>query len=297
MTRSLAIVPLLLFAALVIAPFARADEPVFSGPQPEEKLPPLKLQGVLGEEAGKQIDPLALAGDKSLLLIFFHQRTRPAFGLTNVLMKYAQSRRQDGLFAAVGFLGEDPAATEKWLQTVQRHLVPQATYAIAPGGVEGPGAFGLNRNVTLTVLLAKDGVTTASFALVQPSLPVDGQAILDAIAANLGDVRPAKIADISPQQPAARNGARPAARAEDRPGMSPDLLRSLLQPVIDKNATPAQVDAAAAKVEAAIAENPALGREIHRIATTIVNAGKLANYGTPHAQAKIKAWAEQQAPR
>ena len=45
-----------------------------------------------------------------------------------------------------------------------------------------PGAYGLNRNVAVTVLVATDRVVSANFALVQPSLEVDAPKIFKSIA-------------------------------------------------------------------------------------------------------------------
>ena len=46
---------------------------------------------------------------------------------------------------------------------------------VSVDGLEGPGSYGLNRNVTLTVLVGKAGRVRANFALVQPS-DADGPA-------------------------------------------------------------------------------------------------------------------------
>ena len=49
-------------------------------------------------------------------------------------------------------------------------------------GKEGPGSYGLNRNVTLTILVGKEGKVTANFALVQPSTQADLPKILEEVA-------------------------------------------------------------------------------------------------------------------
>ena len=49
---------------LTFAPFASAEAPIFSGPQIGEKLPPLKVKGVLGAHAGKEFELIELAGAK-----------------------------------------------------------------------------------------------------------------------------------------------------------------------------------------------------------------------------------------
>ena len=68
-------------------------------------------------------------------------------------------------------------------------------------------------------------------------------------------------------------------------------VRSLLRPVIQKNATDEQVDEAAKKVEAQFEQTPAAGREVGAIARRIIDAGKLENYGTKRAQEYLQKWA------
>ena len=57
---------------------ALADEPVFSGPQVGEQLPSFKAKGVFGDLADKEFDLIEQSEGKSIALIFFHARTRPA---------------------------------------------------------------------------------------------------------------------------------------------------------------------------------------------------------------------------
>jgi anti-sigma factor RsiW len=52
------------------------------------------------------------------------------------------------------------------------------------------------------------------------------------------------------------------------------------------------VDEAAAAVEAWIEKDEAARKEIARISNTIVNSGKLENYGTPRCQEILRKWAE-----
>jgi len=181
---------------LVVSAPLWADEPEFSGPQPGEALPELKVRGVFGEAAGKDFDLIAAADGKPVVLVFVHARTRPAFGLTNTLMRYAARRKDDGLQSGVVFLTDDPTATEQWMKVVERHFPKGAEYVLSKDGQEGPGAYGLNRNVTLTVLVGKENKVTANFALVQPSLPADGPKILAAIVAASGGGEVPDIAEL-----------------------------------------------------------------------------------------------------
>ena len=268
---------------LTIPSLAPADETPFSGPQKGEKLPALKVKGVFGDEAGKELDLIQQAGEKPVVLIFVHKRTRPAFGLMNAVMKYAAERSKDGLASGVVFLTDDVTATDKWLNVVKRHLSEKITYGISADGVEGPGAYGLNRNVTLTVLVGNEGKTTANFALVQPSVQADGPKIFQAIVDQIGGEAP-KIAAYQ-RRP---NDAKKNMKRGSDPG-----LESRLRAVINKQATPEQVKDAVAEVEKYIADKEVAKRNLARIASTIVNSGRLENYGTEAAQEALRAWNKQ----
>lgn len=69
-------------------------------------------------------------------------------------------------------------------------------------------------------------------------------------------------------------------------------MRPLLAPLIQKTATNEAVDIAAKAIEAFIEKDEVAKKELGRIASTIVNAGKLENYGTPPAQEYLRRWAK-----
>jgi hypothetical protein len=365
--------PARLFVALILGlavDVARADEePVFSGPQVGEKLTPFKLNGVFGDAAGMNIDLIAQAEGGPLVIVFVHERTRPAFGLTNTVLRFAASRAKDGLQGAAVFLTGDATETQDWMKRVAGNFPTGVTFGISPDGQEGPGAYGLNRNVGLTVLVGKENKVTANFALVQPSVQADGPKIFKAIVDVLGggdvpDVaqfsgqegagrmmrtdpmlerlfrqvvrkdasadevqaalkaledyvaanRPAqgqlgrliaqfdaksiesdavkdKLAEWAKKYPAPAGGDVPArGAAEQDPNLRPLLTR-----VIRRDATAEQVDEAAKAVEDYASKNPGARKEIGRIGRTIVNGGKLADYGTPKAQEYLQKWAKEYA--
>ena len=258
-----------------------ADEPVFSGPQVGEKLPSFTIRGVLGGEAGKKIDLIARADGKPVLIVFVHQRTRPAFGLTNAVMRFAATRSKQGLVGGVCFLTDDATATETWVKRVSQHLVKGVVHGISADGIEGPGAYGLNRNVALTVLVGKEGKVTANFALVQPSMQADGPKILAAIVEATGGGKVPPIAQFS--------GRRYAGQRMKRD----PKLAALVRPLLRKEASAEDVDKAAMAVEEFVAKNEVARTEVGRIARTIVDSGKLKNYGTPRAQEYLRKWAKE----
>lgn len=259
-----------------------AADPVFSGPQVDEKVPAFKVRGVFDDSAGKELDFVTQAGDKPLVLIFVHDVNRQSISLVRVLSSYTVSRAKHGLHTGVVWLNEDATEAENTLKRIKHALTANAPTGISLDGREGPGAYGLNRNVQLTVLIAKGGKVTANFALVQPSLQADLPKMLEEIVKVAGGKVP-KLEEIE-GMPAM---ARPMANAPA------DLnIRPLLTPVIRKDAAAEDVERAAKAVEEQCEKNEALRKEIGRIANTIIDNGKLKDYGTPKAQEYLEKWAK-----
>jgi hypothetical protein len=174
----------LIIACCLVPLSAQAQE--FSGPQVGEKVAPFKIRGVLDEQAGKEIDLVQAAGGKPLVLVFVHERNRPALGLARTVCDYAATRKTDGLTAGLIFLTPDATGTADWIKVASGALPKQVPIGISVDGAEGPGAYGLNRKVQVTVLVAKDNKVAANFALVQPSVAADAPKIAAAIVAAVG---------------------------------------------------------------------------------------------------------------
>lgn len=269
-------VVVLLFLVVLGSPLAADDDPLFSGPQPGEKLGPLPVrQATVGDDAvrvaAEPVDWIEQAGDKPLLLIFVHKLTRPAFGLARALADYVED--VEGASTAIVFLAEDPTDVEQWMNRARGVLPRNARLGIAADGADGPGAYGLNRNVTLTVIVGNDGKAAANFALVQPSLQADALKIAKQLA---------KAAGAEPPTAEQLVGGREQMRVDIRP---------LLAPVIRKDASEQEVEEAAAKVEERAARDPAFKRAVGEAASRVVGSGRLEGYGTPAAQARLKKWA------
>ena len=267
--------------SVMLSSIAIAQDPIFSGPQVGEKLGAFKVKGVFDDVAGKELDFVAAADGKPIVLIFVHEVNRPVAGMTRILSTYTASRAKEGLATGVIWLAEDATAAENQLKTMRHALAKDAPIGISVDGKEGPGSYGLNRNVALTILVGKENKVTANFALVQPSLQADLPKILEAVVAVAGGKAP-KLEDL-----------------EGMPAMNRDQpdMRLLLGPVIRRDATEEQVIAAAAKVEEAAAKDPAIKKEIGRRMTAIANGGKFESYGTPKAREYLKKWKEEYSPK
>ena len=258
-----------------------AQEKVFSGPQVGEKLKPFKVKGVFDDDAGKDLDFVTKADGKPVLLVFIHDANRPSIGMARVLMTYAMTRSKD-LVSGTVWLTDDATEAENRLKTMRHALAKDAPIGISPDGKEGPGAYGLNRNVTLTIIVAKNNKVTANFALVQPSLQADLPKILKEVVAAAGGEMP-KFEEWPEFK--AMTAKRPA--ANDDPKI-PMLMRSLIQ----KTNTDEQVDKIAAEIEKYAKENEAAKKEFGRIANAVTGGGKLENYGTAKCQEYLKKWAK-----
>jgi hypothetical protein len=275
--------------ALALWTSAIADQvdPIFSGPQVGERLAPFKVRGVFDEAAGQEFDFITEANGKPIVLIFVHDVNRQSISMTRILSNYTVSRAKDELVTGVVWLDDDATEAENTLKRIRHALSPGAPTGISIDGREGPGSYGLNRNVMLTILVGKEGVVTGNFALVQPSLKVDLPKILESIVAVAGGTVP-KLEDLE--------GMRDMMRNESDSGPSPEL-RGLLRPVIRKDATHEEVDRAAGAVEEHILKHPDAGAQIGRIANTIIDAGRLSNYGTERAQEYLRKWAKEFGPK
>lgn len=276
----------MLLLSLIALCSTLADEQVYSGPQPGEKIVPFEISGVIGRAADQKIDVLSEAKGKPCVLVFVHERSRPAFALSNLVMRLVEKRGAEKIVGGLIFLTDDPTETATWMNRIPQYFPKQIQMGISVDGLEGPGAYGLNRKVALTVLVAKDSVVTANFALVQPSVEVDGPKIFKAIADVLGEE---KVAEISEFQQA-RRGEEPMKR--EAAAQDPNL-RGLMVPLIQKTATDDDVVAAAKKIEAYAAEHPMARLQIGDIARRIINAGKLEDYGTPKCQEFLSMWAKE----
>jgi len=184
---------LIVFLCGAAASHAEEQPSVFSGPQVGEKLPPLKASLAYGRDAREVVDFVELAAGRPSLMVIVNGANRPAAGLTRSLMNFAEMQG-DKLFAGIVYLDGDLTAAGKYLRRAVAWWGVEPPVGVSVDGAEGPGSWGLNRNVNLTILVADKGRVTANFALIQPSL-TDGPKIL-AVVTDLTGGRAPKNAEI-----------------------------------------------------------------------------------------------------
>ena len=150
------------------------DKQILSGPQAGEKLPALPAEILVGDDKGEVVDIIKNVGDRPHVLVF-QDNTRAGmrgiFSIANAL-KTIQSQHQKDVRVAVVFLDNDKDALlqslGRFANLLQQWGVDQI--ALSTDGRDGPGAYGLNRNVAQTIILAQDGKVTRNFAFPQGTL-------------------------------------------------------------------------------------------------------------------------------
>ena len=160
------------------------ENKIFSGPQPGEKLPSLKATGIRGGAKDVTFDFIAKADGRPHVLLLQDESgvgLRGLYDVVGVVNKISKKSDKD-LHISVVFLSDDPAA----LKQITQHVPENVLVGISPEGREGPGNYGLNRNVAQTILIAKDGKVLHNFAFTQPLLYADPY-LLGAIAQTIGE--------------------------------------------------------------------------------------------------------------
>ena len=151
---------------------------IVSGPQPGEKLPPLKVTGIRGDLDGKTFDITAKADGKPIILFLQDPDEAGIKGLVQVfewLKKVGDFEKKQndvsGLEFQIGvvFLTDDADALPESARDVfEKHFPDEIIVGISPDGREGPSSYRLNRSVAQTVLIAEDGKVLHNFAFTEP---------------------------------------------------------------------------------------------------------------------------------
>jgi hypothetical protein len=201
----------------------------FSGPQPGERIEPFKVLAVNGPEAGKEVDYMSAYGDAPVLLIFLHQLDRNVAAMLRPCERFAQDRASAGLKTLIVYLAPDKIEGERRMRAVIKSLTLQVPVGVALEGVEGPGTYGLNREVAVTALVAKERVVTANFAIIQPGT-VEAPRVMTAAARHVGGHVP--TAEEIQAELTAKSGravVTMSGNAEPDPPEMVTMLRSLIQ--------------------------------------------------------------------
>ncbi|MEM7473398.1 MAG: hypothetical protein AAF483_00255 [Planctomycetota bacterium] len=135
------------------------EAPIYSGPQPGEKVPSLTLVNLRGKAAGQEFDPLDLAGDKLHLMVF--ARKSRTFGrflghLANQLQAIGESSKQPWAMSVI-VCTDDANEAEKSFTVLDERYPEHLMVGLSKDGAAGPPAYGLDKNITATVIVVKKG--------------------------------------------------------------------------------------------------------------------------------------------
>lgn len=192
---------------------------VFSGPQVGEKIRPFKVLHVLAEKtkelevgkpakagAGKAGDKKVAArkvGEPTTLICFVHRLStddRILFGL-GLVDFYAA--RHKGLSSHFVLLSNEREKMTKMLKGWARgSLFKNSVVSLSADGANGPGYYGLNRHVAMTVIVAKGNKVVSNLVFNAPN-GRDLEKIMAAVAKAYGKPAP-KLAKVQQELRAER---------------------------------------------------------------------------------------------
>ncbi len=168
----------------VLTATVSAEDRVFSGPQKGEVAPAFRVLEVVSADKVREVEIEPPAKGASLL-VFFHRITEPSIGLAMTLEWFAQKHSAKKLQRNFVLLTDDREKTE---QLARRWagipLFKASSMSISLDGVEGPGQYGLNRDLMMTVLIVRDGKVTQNFAM-KSANGTDAPPLLKAIAQSI----------------------------------------------------------------------------------------------------------------
>ncbi len=156
--------------------FKTEGKQIFSGPQPGEKLTAIAATNLAGDNKGKDVDPVTLQKSRPQIIIFQNESgvaVRGLYGLADSIGKIDKKTAKD-LHVACVFLSDDESKITQFEKLFPKLMeMGIDSVSLSSDGRDGPGAYGLNRTVAQTIILAKDGKVTRNFAFPQGLLYSD----------------------------------------------------------------------------------------------------------------------------
>jgi hypothetical protein len=250
------------------------QDPKLSGPQPGEKTPGFRVFDVGSRQ---EADYIADGKGAPAVLVFIHELTRPGAGLMRALDENGRIKQARGLRTLFISLSEDRDGAERHLPQVIKSLNLKCPMGISLDGKEGPGSYGLNREVMLSILVARDNKVTANFAIVSPNetdaprikAAIDEalKAAAQALPGTPEEVRLREELAAAREEIAAlkiqleRTGEPGPRRGEMERPKEDETLVNHCRRLIQKAATQEQLDAAVKDIEAYIGTNETLRKQ------------------------------------
>lgn len=142
-----------------------------SGPAAGTDVPALPVYGVTGDVQSATVDYAAQRGARPTLYCFIPKEkwSRPTARLLIRLDEQLGGAAAEGAVVAV-WVTDDPAASRDYLPRAQQSLqLSRTALTVYEANASGPGEWGINTDVDLTVVAAREGRVLKSFALVSPN--------------------------------------------------------------------------------------------------------------------------------
>ncbi len=169
-----------------------ADAPVerlFSGPQPGEHIKAFKVLRIKDEKT-LELEIKPEDDERTTLICFVHKLSNDDRILYGMGLVDFYARRHKNLTSHIVLLSDDRQKITKMLQGWERgKLFPKSSVSVSVDGAEGPGYYGLNRNVAMTVVIAKGNEVVSNLVFNAPN-GYDLEAIMVAVAKALGKSEP-----------------------------------------------------------------------------------------------------------
>lgn len=141
------------------------EKPIYSGPQPGEKIPSLIAVNMRGESVGKQFDPVQLAGDKPHIM-FFVKESRTFGRFLGQLRQQLQSIEENSKQAwamSVIVCTDDANEAQKSFTVLDQRYPKKLVAGLSKDGSAGPPAYGLDKNLTATIIVVNNGKVAHNF--------------------------------------------------------------------------------------------------------------------------------------
>ena len=141
------------------------EKTIYSGPQAGEGALPFTVINIRGESAGEEIDPTKLANGKNHLMFFVkNSRTFGRFlgHLRNQLQAIEENSKQPWAMSVV-VCTDDANEAEKSFAVLDQRYPKNLVVGLSTDGSAGPPAYGLDKNLTATVIVVKEGKVTHNF--------------------------------------------------------------------------------------------------------------------------------------
>jgi Ca2+-binding EF-hand superfamily protein len=163
----------------------RIGDPVYSGPQPGEQLRGFPVTRRTRSGRDEDFDPVALAAGKPHFLMFVDDMDLGEDISAWAKVREIHQNSRTGLAATAVILGHE-RATGSFFNLLSTMF--QIGYA--PEGRDGPGAYGLDRNIRMTILITDaKGKVLYNFPFRQPPVDFPDPAVMGALAEVVGEDR------------------------------------------------------------------------------------------------------------